>query len=125
MAEAKKQRRRIKPAETVREKAAKSIEAKPKRRLRQPKSANTAKARKEFQLPLPDNKAGRFLGRRVRFMPNYFREAWTELRQVTWPSRKETMKLSFAVFTFALIFGGAIWLVDYGLDNLFKKVLIG
>lgn len=125
MADKAKKRRTVKPVETVRTKASKSVDAKKPTRLRLFKRKTSEKgARKEYHLPLPDNKAGRLLNKRVHFVPSYFKEAWRELRQVTWPSRKETVKLSLAVFVFALFFGGLIWLVDYGLDQLFKKVLI-
>jgi preprotein translocase SecE subunit len=80
--------------------------------------------RRELHLPLPNNKFGRLLGKRVNIVPNYFKEAWRELRLVVWPNRRETLKLSLAVFIFAAIFGGLIWVVDYGLDRLFREVLL-
>lgn len=126
MAEKAKKRRVVKTTETVRSRSEKSTAGKTRRLNILTKRAGSNKApRKEYQLPMPDNKIGRLMRRRVRFVPKYFREAWSELKQVTWPSRRETIKLSLAVFVFALIFGGLIWLVDYGLDNLFRKVLIG
>lgn len=128
MAAEKEAKSQIKSGETVRERAAKSQQesAKPRRLRRQPKVIPTdKKQRKEFHLPLPDNKIGRFLSKKVHFVPSYFKEAWSELKQVSWPNRGETLKLSLAVFMFSAVFGGLIWLLDYGLDNLFRKVLIG
>lgn len=128
MASEKKTKRRVRPAETLRERAAKVQQEPGKpRRLRRLAKTRTPdiKQPKEFHLPLPDNKFGRLLNRRVRFIPTYFIEAWRELKQVSWPSRHETLKLSLAVFLFSAVFGGLIWLLDYGLDNLFRKVLIG
>jgi preprotein translocase SecE subunit len=57
-------------------------------------------------------------------VPPYFRNSWRELRQVTWPSRKETRQLTSAVLIFAIIFGVLIAITDYGLDKLFKKVIL-
>jgi preprotein translocase SecE subunit len=79
--------------------------------------------KKEYYLPLPDNKVGRFLNKRRSIIPKYFKEAWLEMRQVQWPNRKETIRLSTAVLLFALIFGIIITVVDYGLDKLFKQLL--
>jgi preprotein translocase SecE subunit len=68
----------------------------------------------------------RFIGRVLAaiFFLGYFRGAWQELRQVTWPDRKQTWQLTFAVFVFAVIFGIMITVTDYGLDKLFKKVIL-
>lgn len=56
--------------------------------------------------------------------PAYFRNSWKELRQVTWPNRRESWQLTTAVIIFATIFGVMIAVVDYGLDKLFKQVLL-
>lgn len=55
---------------------------------------------------------------------NYFASSWRELKQVTWPNRKETFKLTVAVFIFALVFGLAVAVVDYGLDKIFRRILL-
>jgi preprotein translocase subunit SecE len=57
-------------------------------------------------------------------VPRYFRNSWAELRRVTWPGRKETRQLTSAVLVFAVIFGILIATVDYGLDKVFKKVIL-
>jgi preprotein translocase SecE subunit len=56
--------------------------------------------------------------------PVYFRQSWRELRLVTWPNWKESRQLTYAVLVFAVIFGIAIAVVDYGLDKIFKHVLL-
>lgn len=63
-------------------------------------------------------KVGRFI------VPKYFRNSFAELRQVTWPDRMQTVRLTFAVIAFATVFGIAIALVDYGLDKLFRELLL-
>lgn len=43
---------------------------------------------------------------------------------VTWPSRQQTRQLTFAVILFSIVFGILVALVDFGLDKLFKKVIL-
>ncbi len=57
-------------------------------------------------------------------IPSYFRNSFKELRDVKWPDRKQTTQLTIAVFIFATIFGVIIAVTDYGLDKIFKKVLL-
>jgi preprotein translocase SecE subunit len=54
----------------------------------------------------------------------YIRSSWKELRLVTWPDWQQSRQLTFAVLIFALIFGASIALVDYGLDKVFRHILI-
>ncbi len=69
---------------------------------------------------------GRFLGKVLGtiFFASYFKSSWQELRQVEWPGRKETSKLTLAVFMFAVVFAVVVASADYGLDKIFRKVLI-
>ena len=64
----------------------------------------------------------RFLGKYL--VPPYFKNSWRELRMVTWPNRKQTKQLTFAVIVFSVIFGVLVAILDYGLDKLFKKVIL-
>ncbi len=64
----------------------------------------------------------RWLGR--HFIPSYFRRSFQELKQVTWPDRKQSRALTLAVVMFATVFGIVISLLDYGLDKAFKKVFL-
>jgi len=82
------------------------------------------KGQKEYYLPMPDNKAGRFLGKKRSIIPKYFKESWAELKLVTWPDRKTTVKLTIAVITFAVVFGLAIAIIDYGLDKIFRYLIL-
>jgi len=56
--------------------------------------------------------------------PKYLINSCRELRQVYWPSRRETWRLTLAVFVFAVVFGGLVAGVDKGLDEIFKKVVL-
>lgn len=67
-------------------------------------------------------RAIRFLGRILGF--SYVRSSWQELKDVTWPTRREGRRLTTAVIIFSVIFGALIAVVDFGLDKLFKQLLI-
>jgi preprotein translocase SecE subunit len=68
---------------------------------------------------------GRWILRVLRWTtPKYFINAWREVRLVTWPSRSETWRLTFAVFIFALVFGAMVAGVDKVLDIIFKKIIL-
>ena len=56
--------------------------------------------------------------------PRYFRDSFAELKLVSWPGRKETWKMVLAVFLFSAVVGIIISLVDYGLEKLFREVLL-
>lgn len=75
------------------------------------------KASKLRRFPLPKNKLG-------RFAPGFIKNSWGEIRQVTWPGRRETMRLTMAVFIFSVIFGAFVAVLDFGLDKLFKQVIL-
>lgn len=64
----------------------------------------------------------RFLGKITGV--SYVRSSWKELKQVTWPTRREGLRLTSAVIIFSVIFGALIAIVDYGLDKLFRQVLL-
>ena len=133
MAESPKSKRKLKPAPvTVRQKAQAATDA-PKKTRRVRKTVTSAGniirsgrnfGRREYYLPIPDTKVGRFLNKRRYFVPKFIREAWAELKLVTWPNRKETTKLTIAVFTFAIVFGILVAVTDYGLDQLFKRTVL-
>lgn len=68
----------------------------------------------------------RFIGKVLRkiLLIDYFISSWYELRQVTWPTRKETIKLTFAVFIFAIAFGLFIAIADYGISRIMREVIL-
>lgn len=80
--------------------------------------------RKFFGLKVfkPLRKPVRIIGKIL--WPPYLRNSWRELKLVTWPSWKESRKLTYAVLIFAIVFGAVIALVDYGLDKVFKSLLL-
>ena len=123
-----------KTAPTVRERVeaaqAKASEDKPKR-LRS-LASKVPKPKKRPRLHLPNNKLLATVGRILRpvgkvlskLAPRYFLNAWRELRQVTWPNRRETWRLTLAVMIFATVFGALVAAVDKGLDVAFKHLVL-
>ncbi|MGH7157479.1 MAG: preprotein translocase subunit SecE [Candidatus Saccharimonadales bacterium] len=110
-------RRIVKKAATVRE----QLE---KKRSKAPKERGVA-GLTLYYVSWPFRTLGRGLAKVGRFVvPKYFRQSWAELRQVTWPSWKDTWKLTFAVILFSIVFGVFITVVDIGLDKVFRKALI-
>jgi len=115
---------------TVRERAAAASEEKPKRirkaasKARLPLGKARHLGKTEYHIPLPDNKAGRILKKRVRFVPRFVAESFEEIKQVTWPDRKSTVRLTTAVFIFAVIFASIVGALDYVLGELFKKFFV-
>ncbi len=119
-------------AQSVRERANQTDKPRGPRRLRKTAGhvrrglkAVARTGHKEFNpLKMPDNKVGRVLSKRRSVLPKWLRNAWAEMREVVWPTRKETLKLTLAVFVFAIVFGLLIALVDYGLDKVFRSLLL-
>lgn len=64
----------------------------------------------------------RFLGKVLGI--SFIANSWKELRLVTWPTMKQSRQLTVAVIIFSVIFGALIAVVDYGLDKLFKQVIL-
>jgi len=113
----KKRRLRSTASETVREKARSSETTKPK------KSGKVRTALAKVFGPVafifqPIRWLGRYL------VPRYFKQAFAELKNITWPSRKQARQLTTAVVLFAIVFGALVSSLDYGLDKVFKKVFL-
>jgi len=53
----------------------------------------------------------------------FLREVKTELRKVTWPSRKDTLSATLVVLVAVFIIAIFLGIVDSGLSNLIKALL--
>jgi preprotein translocase SecE subunit len=125
----KKTKRIVKNPETFRERALKATES-----ADQPNQSAKLK-QATGQAIAPVSSSVRSTARRLNafpplrligkiIFPVYFRKSWQELRLVTWPNWKESRRLTFAVLVFAVIFGAVIAAVDYGLDKIFRSILL-
>ncbi|MGL4722786.1 MAG: preprotein translocase subunit SecE [Desulfovibrionaceae bacterium] len=54
---------------------------------------------------------------------NYFLDSRLELRKVTWPTRKETIMTSLAVFVLVLVVSVFLGIVDFGISSLVGYLL--
>ena len=124
--------RTVKNPETFRERAIKASEQsqQPDRRSRlRSVAGKPARPVAKAARRMSQNKAAYIISKPFRLLgkilfPKYFRNSYRELRQVAWPNRRESRQLTFAVLAFAVVFGIVIAIVDYGLDKLFREVLI-
>lgn len=137
---AKKRRRLRAPSETVRERAVKAQEAaaNPVQNTKRGRAGRTVKtplrALRWLSHKPPLKQIGhglhwfftlkplRFIGRLLGF--RYVYRSWQELKLVTWPGRRQSFRLTGAVIVFSVIFGALIAVTDYGLDKLFKQVIL-
>jgi preprotein translocase subunit SecE len=55
---------------------------------------------------------------------NYLRESRAELAKVNWPSRRDTIRMTFAVIIFTAVFSGFIGLIDYVLSAGLQKLIL-
>lgn len=125
----KTKKRLVKNPETFRERAlrANEISDKPKRsdKFKRTGSKATSPLFKPIGWALNtvfDRKPFRLIGRIL--LPVYLRNSFRELKLVAWPNRRQSRDLTFAVLAFATVFGAVVALVDYGLDKLFKDILL-
>ncbi len=81
--------------------------------------------KKEVNIPMPEKVATGKLGktRKLR-LPKYIRESIQEIRKVTWPTRKEAWKLTFAVIVFTAIFTIFIIIADYGFQRIAERIFL-
>lgn len=118
---ATKKVRKLRPAEvTVRERAS---AGNTEERIKKSTKVRSL-LRRLFGLKVwtPFRVVGRFLSRFL--IPSYFKNSFRELKLVTWPNRRQTLRLTFAVIIFSIIFGVIVALADFLLDKLFKKVIL-
>lgn len=123
-------KRQLKQAPTIREQAEKEAKKAEKKAEKQAKKSTktsdnsaTKAFLKGFFAPL------RFVGKVLKFIgrftiPPYFRNSWKELRQTSWPKLKESRRLTTAVIIFSIVFGAIVALLDFGLDKIFKQILL-
>lgn len=55
-------------------------------------------------------------------MINYFKGAIHELRNVVWPTEKETFRLTKIVFWFIVVFTALFFITDFVLSGIFRSL---
>ncbi len=132
MAKAKKiDEKTKKPKTSLRQRNLKAAEAKEKPKRIRKAASNAIKPvgklrealKTEYHI-VPQKKKPGFFTKSRRATPRYFSDSFAELKNVTWPKRRETWKLVFAVFVFAIMIGLFISILDFGLEAIFKKIIL-
>ena len=61
----------------------------------------------------------------VREFVVFAREAVIEVKKVVWPTRKETMQTTAAVFAFVVVMAAFLWLSDKTLEWVLYDLILG
>ncbi len=100
---------------TPAEKAAKRTSRELDQPSNKPSKAEEAEQKKEKQR--------RSIGGPFKSLGAYFKGAWYELRQVRWPDRENTWKMTGALLAFCAFFIALILLMDAGFKYLFELMI--
>jgi preprotein translocase subunit SecE len=55
----------------------------------------------------------------------FAQEAWAEAGRVSWPTRKETMQTTAAVFAFVVVMAVFLWVSDKTLEWVLYELILG
>lgn len=88
------------------------------------RTSSALKKEVDVKVPLPDNKFGKFLGKKRSLIPAYFRNSWREVKKVKWPTRRESIKLTFVVIIFTAFFTVLTAVVDAGFSTLVERIIL-
>jgi preprotein translocase SecE subunit len=98
----------------------KKPESDKKKTVVKPVKATIVKKAENKQAPTEKEPKRRFMSGFI----GYFVGAWRELRQVRWPNRRMTWSYTLAVIIFSVVMAIFIVLLDLGLNELSRKVLL-
>ncbi len=56
---------------------------------------------------------------------NFFRDIYDELKKVTWPSRRDIIRLTVMVIVVCAVVGLFLGAIDFGFTELIRRVFIG
>ena len=65
----------------------------------------------------------KFIFKPLAPLGRYFKDSWSELKLVRWPTRAETWKMTASVIAFSVVFSAAIMLLDGFFEWIFKTLL--
>lgn len=60
---------------------------------------------------------------RIEQVKKFVRSAYTEMKKVHWPTRREVVVYTAVVLVAVLIVGIMIWVFDLGLSSIFRLIL--
>jgi preprotein translocase SecE subunit len=53
----------------------------------------------------------------------YFAASRSELAKVSWPNRRQTVRLTLTVVAFSLVMAGILGMLDYAFSNLVQRII--
>ena len=89
------------------------------------KNSESKKSKAETKTKVKEQKKAEKTAEKKDQKVGYFRGAVRELRQVRWPNRKETWKMTLSVIVYVVILAVIIMLLDALLQFIFTKILGG
>ena len=128
-----KKPRRKKMPETVRERAQKESAKKQNKKpskvkavVHKPLGSLRKLGAKEYHpVKVSDKtKAGKVMGKRMHFIPGFIKSSWAELKQVTWPTKKEAFHKTLAVLGFAAVIMIIVQILDFVFSKLVKEIIL-
>ena len=69
-----------------------------------------------------NTKKENFFKRAGKKITGFFKGIFSELKKVTWPTKRDVIIGTLSVLAFCLVVGGIIWLADFGLDSLMRLI---
>jgi preprotein translocase subunit SecE len=63
------------------------------------------------------------LGAGIKKWPTFFRDVWTELKKVRWPSRKEMTSYTLVVLTTVTLIAVFFAVIDLGISQIIELIL--
>ncbi len=78
---------------------------------------------KERQLKEQQKIAKQKAKKKRRTPARYFKDMWSELKKVTWPTKKDLISYTLAVIVFIIVMAIVTGLFDLGLGALFNLVV--
>lgn len=128
-----KKPRRKKMPETVRERAQKESAKKQNKKPSKVKavvykpltSLRKLGAKEYHPVKVSDKtKTGKVMGKKVHFIPGFLKSSWAELKQVTWPTKKEAFHKTLAVLGFAAVIMIIVQILDFVFSKLVKEIIL-
>jgi len=58
-----------------------------------------------------------------KFGSDFLKEAYTELRRVSWPTRKQVLRLTLVVIAVSLLVGAYVGILDLGFTKIMAILL--
>lgn len=88
------------------------------------KKAKKASEKKKMPMPLRIiTFPFRMIAKPFIALGRYIKGSWQEIRQVSWPNRKATWKLVFAIFVYSAFFIVLVMLLDALFNFIFSKII--